>query len=143
MPVRCRHDLKMAHRFLAVVRTSNDFVSRGRGVRGRKKESPRYAAVSFCHGMTEGQERKINRESGPKKGIITVKKRELEVLNGVPAVHRKSPEKLIREYRDVFPEKLPKVAPPNGEVQHRMEIEPGSEPSYWPPYRLGPLSRMS
>ena len=88
--------------------------------------------------MTEGQRRKINKESGPKKNIISVKEREQEVLNSVPAVYRESLEKVIEKYRDIFHEKLPKGAPPNREVQHRIEIEPGSDPPYRPPYRLGP-----
>ena len=89
--------------------------------------------------MTEGHRRKFNKESGPKKNTISVKEREQEVLNSVPTVYRESLEKIIQKYRDVFPEKLPpKGAPPSREVQHRIEIEPGSEPPYWPPYRLGP-----
>ena len=62
--------------------------------------------------MTEGQKRKINRESGPKKDIITVKEREREVLDSVLAVHRKSLEKLIREYGDVFLKNYPRVRHP-------------------------------
>ena len=54
--------------FLAVVRASDNFVPRGR----RNKRSPSYAAVNSAHGMTEGQRRKINKESGPKKNIISV-----------------------------------------------------------------------
>ena len=43
---------------------------------------------------------------------------------------------MIQEYRDVFPEKLPKGAPPNREVQHHIEVEPGSDPPYRPAYQL-------
>ena len=96
--------------FLAVVRASDSFVPRG----SRNKRSPSYAAVNSAHGMTEGQRRKINKESGPKKNIISVKEREQEVLNSVPAVYRESLEKVIQKYRDVFPEKLPKGTPPIG-----------------------------
>ena len=120
--------------FLAVVRTSDNFVHRGR----RNKTSLGYAAVHTTHGMTEGQRRKINKESGPKKDIISVKEREKEVLNSVPREYRESLEKTIQKYRDVFPEKLPKGVPPNREVQHRIDIEIGSDPPYRPPYRLGP-----
>ena len=49
--------------FLAVVRTSDSFVPRGK----RNKLSPGYAAVQTAHGMTEGQRRKINKESGQRK----------------------------------------------------------------------------
>ena len=86
--------------------------------------------MNSAHGMTEGQRRKINKATGPKKNIITVKERESEVLDSVPTVYRKSLEKIIQEHRDVFPEKLPKGAPPNREVQHHIEIEPGSDPPY-------------
>ena len=55
--------------FLAVVRASDNFVPRGR----KNKRSPSYAAVNSAHGMTEGQRRKINKESGPKRNIISVK----------------------------------------------------------------------
>ena len=70
-----------------------------------------------------------------------MKEQECEVLDSAPVVHKKSLEKLIREYRDVFPEKLPEGAPPNREVQYRTEIEPGSERPYRPPYRLDPAEQ--
>ena len=114
--------------FLAVIRTSNDFVPRGKKNKGRNKRSPSYAAVNSVHGITEGQRRKINKEPGPKENIISVKEREQKVLNSVPIVYRESLEKVIQKYRDVFPEKLPKGIPPNREVQHRIEIEPDSDP---------------
>ena len=88
--------------------------------------------------MTESQKRKINKASGPKKVVLTVKESEHEVLDSVPAVHWKSLGKLIQECRDVFHENRPKGAPPNREVQQRIEIEPVSESPYGPPYRLGP-----
>ena len=53
--------------FLAVVRTSHDFVPLGKKNKGRNKRSPSYAAVNSAHGMTEVQRRKINRETRPKK----------------------------------------------------------------------------
>ena len=60
--------------------------------------------------MTEGQKKKINKEYGPRKDVITVKEREHAILGSVPAVHRKSLEKIIH---DAFPEKLPKGAAAN------------------------------
>ena len=56
---------------LAVVKTSDSFVPHGK----RNKLSPGYAAVSTAHGMTEGERRNINKESGPKKNLISVKER--------------------------------------------------------------------
>ena len=63
--------------------------------------------------------------------------REQEVLNSVPKSHRGKLEQIIKEYRDVFPEQLPKGIPPERAVEHSIKIEPGSKPSYRPPYRLG------
>ena len=119
--------------FLAVVRTSDNFVPRGK----RNKLSPGYAAVHIAHGLTEGQRRKINKESRPKKNFISVKERKQEVLIGVPKIHREHLEKMIQKYRDVFPKNLPKGVPPNREVQHRIEIEPSSDPPYRSPYLVG------
>ena len=84
--------------FLAVVRTSDTFVPRGR----KNKISPGYAAVKTAHGMIDGQRRKINKESGPKKDIISVKEREKEVLDSVLAIYQESLEKAIQKYRYVF-----------------------------------------
>ena len=63
------------------------------------------------------------------------------MLDSVPKIYRESLENIIQKYRDVFPEKLPKGAPPNREVQHCIEIEPGSDPPYRPPYRLCPAEQ--
>ena len=88
--------------------------------------------------MTEGQKRKISKETGPKKEFISVAEREQQVLNSVPEGHREKLETIIRQYRDVFPEKLSKGLPADRQVQHEIKIEPGSKPPYRPPYRLGP-----
>ena len=125
--------------FLAIVRSTNE-APHVRGKKGNKR-SPGYVAQFAAHGLTEGQKRLMNRKTGPKKDIITVKEREQQVLNSVPDVYRKNLEKLIKEYQDIFPEKLPKGVPPEREVQHQIEIEPGSKPPYRPPYRLGPAEQ--
>ena len=66
---------------------------------------------------------------------------EQEVLASVPACHRERLEHIIQEYHDVFPEQLPKGIPPARAVEHTIKIEPGSKPSYRPPYRLGPAEQ--
>ena len=74
------------------------------------------ANFAAAQGMTEGEKRKINRETGPRKDIISVAERERRVLDSVPVSHRENLEKLIKEYRDIFPEKLPQSVPPSQEV---------------------------
>ena len=120
--------------FLAVVRPAHA-VPQTRGKRGGNKKSPIYAAAA--HGMTEGQKRKISKETGPKKEFITVAEREQQVLNSAPEGYRKKVETIIQQYRDIFPEKLSKGLLEDQEVQHQIKIEPGSKPPYRPPYQLG------
>ena len=67
--------------------------------------------------------------------------RERQVLNNVPVSHRENLEKLIKENRDIFHEKLLKGVPLSREVQHHIENEPGSKPPYRPLYRLGPAKQ--
>lgn len=43
---------------------------------------------------------------------------------------------LIEEYRDIFPEQLPKELPPRRTVEHGIELEQGAKPPSRPPYRL-------
>ena len=124
--------------FLAVVRPAHD-VPQTRRRRGGNKKSPIYAAAA--HGMTEGQKRKISKETGPKKEFISVAQREQQVLNSVPERHREKLESIIRQYRDIFPKKLSTGLPADRQVQHQIKIEPGTKPPYWPPYRLGPAEQ--
>ena len=124
--------------FLAVIRATND-VSLARRKKEGNKKSPIYTAAA--HGLTEGQKRRINKEIGPKKDMISVAEREQEILNSVPESYRKRLETIIRQYRDIFPEKLPKGVPVDREVQHQIKVEPGSKLPYRPPYRLGPAEQ--
>ena len=52
--------------------------------------------------MTEETKGEINKEFGPKEGIIIMKEQEHEVLNSVPAIHRKSLQKLIHSSEMYF-----------------------------------------
>lgn len=45
-------------------------------------------------------------------------------------------DKLLQEYDDIFPEKLPAGLPPTRNVDHKIEVEPGQEPPCRTPYRL-------
>jgi hypothetical protein len=51
-----------------------------------------------------------------------------------PDVH-----KIIQDYADVFPKKLPRKLPPRRNVDHEIELEPGHAPPSRPTYRLSPL----
>src|ERR1700736_4762735 len=43
---------------------------------------------------------------------------------------------VINEFKDVFPDDLPSGLPPNREIDHRIELEPGQNPTSRPTYRM-------
>ncbi|KAJ4717218.1 Retrotransposon protein, putative, Ty3-gypsy subclass [Melia azedarach] len=45
---------------------------------------------------------------------------------------------VLKEFKDVMPEELPKRLPPRREVDHRIELEPGTKPPAMSPYRHAP-----
>lgn len=47
-------------------------------------------------------------------------------------------QRVLSEYPDVFPPDLPKRVPPDREVDHRIELVPGSTPPCRPTYRMSP-----
>ena len=106
-----------------------------------KRIQRRAAKLAAAHGLTESQKKLKNKKTGTNKNIISVEEREQQVLEGVPVDHRENLEQLIQEYRDLFPAQLPQGIPPSREVQHHIDVEPGSKPPYRPPYRLGPAEQ--
>ena len=84
------------HIFLDIIRSTYD-APQIRGKKGNKK-FPHRAARFAAHGLMEGQKRLMNRKTGPKKDIITVKEREQQVLDNAPQVFRKDLVKHIKEY---------------------------------------------
>ena len=89
--------------FLAIIRPT-DGAPRARRKKGGAKKSPVYVAAA--HGMSEGQKRKISKETCPKDDWITVAEREQQVLDSVPEDYRKKLETIIHQFRDIFPEKI-------------------------------------
>ncbi|GKV49230.1 hypothetical protein SLEP1_g55993 [Rubroshorea leprosula] len=45
---------------------------------------------------------------------------------------------ILHEFEDVMPPELPKKLPPRREVDHAIELEPGSKPPAMGPYRMAP-----
>ena len=82
------------------------------------------------------------KEVGPKKTVLNRgKKGEKEVLSGVAPEQREKLREIIEEYRDVFPNTLPKGRPPKRDIVHEINTEPGAEPVSRPPYRLSPAEQ--
>ena len=92
-------------------------------------------------GLTEKKKRDIMKASGPKKEFLSVKEREEEILERVQPEFQGKLREIVEEYREVFPEKLPKGRPPKRDVEHVIETDPAAEPPNRAPYRLGPAEQ--
>jgi hypothetical protein len=46
--------------------------------------------------------------------------------------------KIVNDYKDVFPDKLPRTLPPKRAVDHEIQLEPSHTPPSRPTYRLSP-----
>ena len=81
--------------FLAIVR-ANKPPNKRDNKRGKRSQGTgeKFAAA---HGITEGQKRHINKQTGPKKDFVSIEERERQVLNRFPEKHRKDLETLIKE----------------------------------------------
>ena len=107
----------------------------------RDEPSAKVAVVSTSQGLTEKKKRLIMKEASPKKRFLTVEEREQEVLSGVAPEQREKLWEIIEDYRDVFPNTLPKGRPPKRDIVHETNTEPSVEPVNRPPYRLSPVEQ--
>ena len=81
---------------------------------GQENRKVNAAVKSESIGLTEGKKRDLMKKSGPKKRFLSVEEREEQILSKVsPNVHGKLKE-LVDEFKDVFPDTLPKGRSPKG-----------------------------
>ncbi len=78
-------------------------------------------------------------KKGFKKGEVTylaalTSPKEDATLGNLP----KEVGKVLTEFQDVMPSELPKKLPPRREVDHKIELEPGTLPPAKAPYRMAP-----
>jgi len=59
---------------------------------------------------------------------------EPKIVQAPKVIHR-----VLEEFKDVMPAKLPKRLPPRREVDHAIELEQGAKPLAFAPYRMAPL----
>ena len=74
---------------------------------------------------------------GPKKSFLTVEERKEEIFQKVQPERRDILQRIVDEYKEVFPDRLPKGHPPKRDIEHHIETIPEAEPPSRPPYRLG------
>ena len=79
---------------------------------GQENRKVNAAVKSESIGLMEGKKRDLMKKLGPKKRFLSVEEREEQILSKVsPDVHGKLKE-LVDEFKDVFPDTLPKGRPP-------------------------------
>ena len=88
--------------------------------------------------MTEGERRRISKETGPTKVVILAETLLNETIEQCDPRFQEGLKEILEKYKDVFPDKIPKGVPPSRIVDHTINLMPRSEPPNIPPYRLGP-----
>ena len=88
--------------------------------------------------MAKGYKHRINKETGPKKDFPSTEEIFQQVIAKAQEECQGELRNIIEEYKDVFPEKLPKGRPPRREIEHSIELETGTQPPNKPPYKLSP-----
>ena len=78
---------------------------------------------------------------GPKKRLLSVEEWEEEILSRVDPGVRGKLKELVDEFKDVFPDTLPKGCPPKKDIVHGICTEEGTKFPNRPPYRLGPVEQ--
>ena len=63
------------------------------------------------------------KRTGPKKRFLGVEEREAEILERVNPDCRGKLKELVDEFKDVFPDTLPKGRPPKRDIVHEIRIE--------------------
>ena len=112
--------------FLAIVRKVGE---------GRRRVAK--ASVAAINSRSSSSEKKM-KASGPKKDSISVRERKEQILSEIEPEFREKLRGIVEEFRDVFPEKLPKGRPPERDVEHEIKTDPEAEPPNRAPYKLGP-----
>ena len=84
---------------------------------GQENRKANAAVKTESIGLTEGRKRDLMKKLGPKKRFLSVEERKAEILSRVnPDVHGKLKE-LVDEFKDVFPDTLPKGRPPKRDMR--------------------------
>ena len=118
--------------YLGIIRGTDDWSVPPQKLKTKKSKSKLGAA----HGMTEGEKRRLMKETGPvtKETPAEVVMQE-HIQKADPEV-RASLRGILEDYRDIFPSKLPYGPPPKRQLDHEIETVPGEAPPHKSPYRL-------
>ena len=89
-------------------------------------------------GVTQKVKQQMMKETGPVRKAPPVAETRKRMCLDAPADVRTELHQLLKEYEDLFPERLPKGRPPTRSVEFEINTEEGVTPPSKPPYRLSP-----
>ena len=104
----------------------------------KKTKTKSKSRAGAAHGMTEGEKRRLSKETGPVKVDLPVTEvMKTKVAEAETAVQQQL-KATLEEFQDVFPDKLPYGPPPKRQIDHEIETVPGEAPPHKSPYKLSP-----
>ena len=122
--------------YLGIIRGIEDFDMQLKQTKTKTKTKRSRPKLATAHGMTEGEKRRLMKETGPVTTEIPAETViETHLQKADPAV-RAPLRGIFDDYRDLFPSKLPYGPPPKRQLDHEIHLVPGEEPPYKSPYRL-------
>lgn len=95
----------------------------------------------MSHGVNKKTKQEQMKATGPKKSILIVKEKKEEIFYKVQLEHWDTLCNAVKEFKEVFLDKLPKGHPPKRGVEHHIETILGVKPPCRPPYRLEPTKQ--
>ena len=88
--------------------------------------------------MTQKVKRALMKERGAMRKSPPIAETRKKIYVEVLCEVRDGLDKILSDFKDMFPEQLPKGRPPKREVEFEIKTEPGAAPPNRPPYRLSP-----
>ena len=89
-------------------------------------------------GMTQKVKFEQMKKTGPVRKAPPIAETRQRMCSEAPADVRIQLQKLLKEYEDLFPDKLPKGRPAKRDIEFQINLEEGATPASKPPYRLSP-----
>ena len=90
------------------------------------------------HEITEATKREQIKQRGPKKDFAKATDVIKQAVDQVPLETKENLKKLLKEYQDVFPNKLPIGHLSKRHIEHAIPIKEGEALLNQPPYHLQP-----
>ena len=118
--------------YLGIIRGTDDWSVPAQKLKTKKSKSK----LGVAHGMTEGEKRRLMKETGPVTKQIPAEVVMQEHIQKADPEVRASLRGILEDYHDIFPSKLPYGPPPKRQLDHEIDTIPGEAPPHKSPYRL-------